>query len=551
MRVLGIDIGENAVRAVELDSAFGRFEVHDHYEHVLQQGEDPMQATAQLVRSMGRLPEKIATCLSAHQTIYRNITVPTANKKAIRAAVAFELEDEVPFEMDKGVYEFSILKKSKEGVLVHIASTLKSVVEGVFDGFQRAGLTPDLITTEGWAYHTLFQNILTPEERAESFMLIRVGATRTFFYAESNGTPILMKSVSWGGSDVTQAISKRYRISLEEAERAKLDNGFILTGAARDSATNDQLEFSDTINEPVKTLLLELKQAHLTFKKYVQRYPHRVYVSGSTSLLPGLMNVIADDTGLEVRELQPLTMLSHQKVDYAKSTDATFGLAAGLALSLCAHERPNAVHLARSILLERKGGDETSIVKNWFPTLKIGAIALSVVWASLFVQDWVYRSRVDDLNTSLETALRGFLGGASKTVVRGLIEDSDKLKKRVDKAMKERRELEALGGRNPRSPSDFLKSASKAIPSTLVVDLVQFRVGTAADAKFDPQAKTEAELTFLVASPESIERLAKYLESVMSDIKRSPPSEVPSPTGEGKRWKVTFQGNPKDESYGS
>ena len=58
MRILGLDLGSNSVKAVELDSAFGRYEIHEYHEQMVAPGADPFQAAADLISTLPKLDKK-------------------------------------------------------------------------------------------------------------------------------------------------------------------------------------------------------------------------------------------------------------------------------------------------------------------------------------------------------------------------------------------------------------------------------------------------------------------------------------------------------------
>ena len=63
--------------------------------------------------------------LKTRQVTFRNLQLPTRDKKAIQSGVGFELEDELPFSIENAAYDYSIISQSKAGTQVHVAATLK------------------------------------------------------------------------------------------------------------------------------------------------------------------------------------------------------------------------------------------------------------------------------------------------------------------------------------------------------------------------------------------------------------------------------------------
>lgn len=113
-----------------------------------------------------------------------------------------------------------------------------------------------------------------------------------------------------GGRDITTAICQKYQIPVEQAEAAKLDHGFVVTSPQRADATAEQLEFSDTLLEPISALFGLIKQTELSCKNLTQQPLGHIYLSGGTSLLPGLAKVLEEHVGTPVRQLLALSSVS-------------------------------------------------------------------------------------------------------------------------------------------------------------------------------------------------------------------------------------------------
>src|SRR5688572_223891 len=128
MRVLGLDLGSTSVKAVEIDTSFGRYEIHDYHEEKITQGSNAFEAAGRLVRGLPKAPDRIVVGLPSGRVTFRNLHVPTKDRKDIQAAVAFELEDDLPFELDESVFDHSILSQGPEGTHLHIAATLRKYV---------------------------------------------------------------------------------------------------------------------------------------------------------------------------------------------------------------------------------------------------------------------------------------------------------------------------------------------------------------------------------------------------------------------------------------
>src|SRR5690349_12005769 len=113
MRILGIDFGSASIKSVEMDSAFGRFEIRDYHEQAVQPEELWQDAVKRLIAALPKPPDKIIVALPTAYNTFRNVLLPTRDKKSIQSGIGFELEDELPFSLDDATIQYTILNQSK------------------------------------------------------------------------------------------------------------------------------------------------------------------------------------------------------------------------------------------------------------------------------------------------------------------------------------------------------------------------------------------------------------------------------------------------------
>ena len=563
MRILGIDVGSTSVKAVEIDSAFGRYEIHDYHEIARSPSLDAAATLAQLRASLSKVPDKIIVALPTSQVTFRNLHLPTRDRKAIMASVGFELEDELPFELEDAVYDYSMIGQTKNSTSVHVSATLRKHLIAQLSTWTIAGIEPDVISSESWAYRAVLNRVLLqgasaaptrgpkpkePVPTQDPVLLAQIGHERTTIYVHWQGVPQLARELSWGGRDLTAAICQKYQIPVEQAEAAKLDHGFVVPQAQRGDATPDQVEFSDTLLEPLERLQAALKQAELSAKNLTHRPLSQVYLSGGTSLLPGLAKVIEERMNIPARPLQALSSIATSGVTYSEQTDAQFLLATALGLSLVGPDRTIAVNFRKGEFAKTGGTREINWKTLRRPLLACAAIA-ACFFASLFVQSRVYDAKLKETDEQLEKSVRTFFTAISSGALRTYLSNTSALKTAVNKELTKQRETTRLLGPNPHSPTEFLRELSMAVPTNVIVDMTNYQVGSSAATNYSPTEPADASLSFIVANPQLAERLSPILGGKLAALQRSKMEEVTMPDGT-KRWKITFSGKPSEDSYG-
>jgi type IV pilus assembly protein PilM len=550
MRILGIDLGSCSIKVVELDSGFGRFEIHDYHEIPLESEYTPIETVGTWIKNRPRSPDRLVIALNSQESTFRNLQLPTRDKKAIQASVGYELEDELPFAVEQSVYEFVILSQTKAGSQVHITATLKDQIRTSLNPWMNVQIDPDIITSEAWAYRTMLNQVLNPSEQEGPVLLIQMGHRRSTFYLHWHGAPALIRDFDWGGQDLTLAISQKLSIPIEKAEETKIHQGMIQVDGQNSALTPEQLEVSDCLKAATEALLNELRIVQLTSRNHTRKSIQKIYLAGGTSLLPGLENWIEQKFEIPTEKILGLSATAASGVAYSEQTDSKFLLAASLAFCL--------VGQARNALINFRKGEfaKVSIVQKIdFQVLKRPLLALAAIGASLVlslsIQSIVYRSRIEKTNTQLEKSVKSFFGQVSSSALRGYLADPKKLKTAVNKELGKQRELSRLFGPNPRSPIAFLNQISIAIPKDLVVDLSKLEVGMArTDSYTKADSPISSSLVFSVSSPQAAEKLASILSRKISPLQRGNTEEYSLPNSDLKKWKLSLSGNPTEESYG-
>jgi type IV pilus assembly protein PilM len=542
MRILGLDPGSKSVKAIELDSAFGRLEVHEFHEEPIAAHEETAEpAIRRILAKLARYPDKIAFALPTGKTTFRNLKIPTRDKKAIQQTVAFELEDELPFEMTDAAWELSILRQEGSQTDAHVAATLNNTLRESIQTLQQAGAEPDLITTESWALRTLLNRILPAAHQDSPVVILHLGHKRTILYAHFRGTPVLVKELQFGSSQMAATLAQKHDISQNEAEAILTQEAYILPPSLYERSTSEQQEFSDLLLQPVAEIIIALKQFLLACRTSTHIYPKRILISGGLSQLQGLAALIEEELAIPVSPLQSLTALNSGAVQYSAQTDSAFAIAAGLALTWIGPEKSIAINFRKGAFVKRGSAAELPLARFKKPVLSVG-IVLFTFLVSLWIESGIYEKKLAESERQVERGIKSFFGQLSGSGVRNYMSRPSELKKAVEREISEQRELNRLLGKNPYSPFLALRDISTAIPKDTVVDLIQFKVGSAPNVPYDPKIEPDASLTLLVSNQQMAEQAALNLPSRINNLTKSPLEEVAATDGAPKRWKITFSG---------
>ncbi len=540
MRLLGIDLGSSSVKAVELDSAFGRFEIHEYHEHPIEPGTDRSQALSALMASLSKTPDRIAVTLRTGQLTFRNLQLPTRDKKAIHAGVGFELDDELPFSIDDAAYDYSALSQTGQISHVHVAATLAKNVDSLVTELQNVGVDPDLVTTEAWALRTLLNRSLGTTAQEKPVMLICIGHRYTILHVQWHGFPVFTRELNWGGLDLTTEICRKLEIPIQQAEKLKINPGetplsVILEASLQQGAMKD--------------LISELKQAELVCRSITHEPISDIYCTGPSTQLQGLVSAIEGALSHPVRPIKALSSISPAAMTYSEQTDSQFALASGLALCLLGSGRTAPINFRKGQFSKSgRGGRETSLAAFKKPLVALGTIA-ATLFISLNIESNIYRSKIEERDRQLKNGIRSLFGSVSDSAIRTYLTNTSTLKSSIQKEVDKQRETAHLYAPNPHSPLQFLNNLSAGVPRDVVVDMTQFQVGSAPTTSYSNKEPGSVTLTFLLKEQQAAQRLSGLLQSkLLSGPPPSEPQEVIQKDG-GKRFRVTYSGTATEDAF--
>lgn len=549
MRLLALDFGSSSIKAVELDAAFGRFEIHDHFQEKILAGESFSQAALRVYQRLRQKPDKIVVNLRSSHVTFRILTLPTKDKKAIASGVTFELDDDLPFPIEDAVYDFSTIGTQTNQSTVYVASTLKTHIGSAIEMWNQAGLDPDIITTEAWALRALANRVLAPEQQTRPIVIVHIGNERTTLYSHHQGQPVSVRDLGWGGIDLTTVLCQRYGIPFDKAEAAKLDHGFVLMQNQRSQATAEQIEFSDTLAQPIAELISEIRQLVLSTKSHCHEQVAEIYLCGGTSLLPGLARVVEEEFQIPVHSLPSLSRATPNPGQFTAESDATYAMCLGVGLAALNLDKAGVINLRRGIFAKSGAGPEIHWATLKQPLMAVASILVCLI-ASSVVQNFAYQKKIAETDTILEKSVKSFFNGISNNATKNYLLNPPALKKDIEKELNRAREKSRLYAKTQKYPLQFLKSLSGQISKSTVVDLMKFSVGSAVEQPYTQNPDATVELTFLVDSPASGDRLGDSLKAFVQGLTQTQATEFKDSVQKARRYQITFKGKAAEAAYG-
>lgn len=173
---------------------------------------------------------KVICSLPESKVFLRVISLPKIEEAEAAEAIKWEMEANIPIPIDEAYYDWQFLE-SEDGKADHkkqdvlTVATARDVVDDLLAVLNLAGL--DVYGMEVESIATARSLIVQDDsaKKMDPVLIVDLGAQRTSFIMVSNGVPTFTSSIPFSSEGISDAISKGFSISLEEAEKIKIAHG--------------------------------------------------------------------------------------------------------------------------------------------------------------------------------------------------------------------------------------------------------------------------------------------------------------------------------------
>jgi type IV pilus assembly protein PilM len=254
--------------------------------------------------------KNINICAPGFHTFSKFVKLPPVDTSKVTQIIQYEAQQNVPFPLEEVVWDYQILGATATGELEVLLVAIKSeIVEGLFKTAESAGLRLQLVDVSPAALCNAFRYNYGDLEGCT--MLLDIGAKTSNLLFFEKGS-VYSRGINIGANSITQDFSKEARLSYTEAERLKIEEGFVSLGGAYEEPESQTQAAISKIARQVMTRL------HIQVNQTVQFYrgqqggsaPQRLFLSGGAAIMPYTAQFFAEKLNLtEVEYFNPLRNL--------------------------------------------------------------------------------------------------------------------------------------------------------------------------------------------------------------------------------------------------
>ena len=310
--MIGLDISSSSVKLVELgrtsagDLVLERFASEAFEKGWITDGQiekfdEVADAVKRVVGKSGTRTKQVVMAMPQSAVITKKIMLPAGLRdEEMELQVESEANQYIPFSLDEVSLDFCVIGPSASSagdVEVLIAASRKDRVQDRQGLAEAAGLKPVVLDIESHASRLAMSRLVAalPNEGRDALVaLFEIGADTTSLKVLRDDEMLYDRDQAFGGSQLTQLISRQYGFSFEEAEAKKL------AGELPD-------DYEELILRPfVDSLSQEIGRAlQYFFTSTPHHKVHYVMLAGGTATLPGLKDRVTGLTGFASQVVNP------------------------------------------------------------------------------------------------------------------------------------------------------------------------------------------------------------------------------------------------------
>jgi len=266
----------------------------------------------------------------------RQAEVQGVNVDELRSALKFDSQELIPIPIEEATFDLSILepgqttgRDGRETSRVLVVAAHRDLLRNQLAALKGAGLSASAIDATPLALMRAVPHDSPDDGPGGVEVLVSIGAELTTVAVRDNGVPRFIRSLTVGGSNLTETIANTLHLELATAERLK--RGAVPGGSPQVAQARKAMsvELRDLAEDVRATIDFFTAQAEGTVIS-------RLLITGGASQTEGLVAAIGGSLSVEVLQIDPFQSLTVADLglepeDLARSA-ASATTAIGLAL---------------------------------------------------------------------------------------------------------------------------------------------------------------------------------------------------------------------------
>jgi general secretion pathway protein L len=398
-KVLGIDIGDDAIKAILVSRSFkgGYRAVAAGHVSIAQAG-GVAEALRILFENKSLRGCPATTALSVRHLSFRNVSLPFKDEKKIRQILAFEVEPLLHFPIDEAILDYVMVHKGVPSDLF-VAIAPKAAVQERAVHISQYVKKISRIDVEG---AVLAATLAAKGPPAGCALVLDIGAEHTAGIVIRDGHLCQIRSFAFGGNHITRMIAERLNIDADAAELQKRENS---AGEAEEALRTLYGKFLSELDNTIEFMMLQGQ---------LQEGPQRIYLTGGGALYAPLQDALSRHFAAPV---EPPDLLAGGGIQCDLAVRSHWNpliMNQALALAIAGHKTSQSFSFRIRDSKVRAAFGQLRGVLRW--AAAVTAIFVILAAADIYLDYRYNRQRLDALKTEIMTLFKTYNPQATRIV---------------------------------------------------------------------------------------------------------------------------------------
>lgn len=314
--LVGIDISSTACKLIELGKVGSRYRVESYAVEPLPQDamadrdiRDPevvAEALKRVISKSGTNIKFAAVSVAGSSVITKTIQMDKdLTEDEMENQIEVEADQYIPYPLEEVALDFQVIGESEkipDKVDVLLAASRSENVYSRVDALELAGLTAKVVDVEAYTTERAFKlltNQLPDQGEGQIIAIADIGAANTSLSVLEDFNTIYTREQTFGGSQLTEEIQRRYGLSFEEAGMAKKQGGL-------------PDDYEPEVLEPFKEAIIQQISRSLQFFYGSSQYGEvdHIVLAGGCAVIDGLEEMIEERLGTTASTANPFADMS-------------------------------------------------------------------------------------------------------------------------------------------------------------------------------------------------------------------------------------------------
>ena len=324
---VGIDIGGHSIKVAVMSGSSEEPLLEAYNVTNLSASLDKVDLRQEVKKALEDIdihPRSVNLAIAGPDVIVRFITLPKMTKVQLEAALVFEAEKYIPFNVREVVLDSVVLGDAQEaGQMKVLLTAAKRVpVEERVRIFTDMGMQVNFIDVNAFAAFNTF--ISSGLEKSKNVVaLVEIGHSLTSLLISVDGAPFFMRQIQIGGGDIEVLIARNLSVTMEKAGEYKAGSGDF-----------DKETVDNCVKKVLDDIVREIQLSFGYFEGTCNKSIEGMYCSGGMLYTNGVLDYLSEKMSTTVEKWDPLfgvktsDVISRQDIDLVSSRLAvSIGLA--------------------------------------------------------------------------------------------------------------------------------------------------------------------------------------------------------------------------------